>query len=83
MYARVGLLCVCVPGMDPCAAVIMGANIGTSVTNTIVSLGQMNHLGEFTRAFAGATVRTEGGREGGSVMEWDRVHLPSWPTKDV
>mmetsp|Transcript_4215 Transcript_4215/g.10943 ORF Transcript_4215/g.10943 Transcript_4215/m.10943 type:complete len:462 (-) Transcript_4215:3365-4750(-) len=40
----------------PAIPVIMGANIGTSVTNTIVSLGQMNHLGEFKRAFAGATV---------------------------
>lgn len=34
----------------------MGANIGTSVTNTIVALGQMSDKGEFRRAFAGATV---------------------------
>uniref|UniRef100_A0A0B7BCE4 Sodium-dependent phosphate transport protein 2B n=1 Tax=Arion vulgaris TaxID=1028688 RepID=A0A0B7BCE4_9EUPU len=36
--------------------ITMGANIGTSVTNTIVALGQMNDKGEFRRAFAGATV---------------------------
>ena len=36
--------------------VIMGANIGTSVTNTIVSHGHMNNMEEFKRAFAGSTV---------------------------
>ena len=36
--------------------IIMGANIGTSVTNTIVSLGQVGDKDEFRRAFAGATV---------------------------
>merc|ERR1719183_81278 len=35
---------------------IMGANIGTSVTNTIVSLGHMQNKDEYRRAFAGATV---------------------------
>lgn len=35
---------------------IMGANIGTSVTNTIVSLGSMGSKDEYRRAFAGATV---------------------------
>jgi sodium-dependent phosphate cotransporter len=35
---------------------IMGANIGTSVTNTIVSIGQMGDKNEYRRAFAGATV---------------------------
>ena len=34
----------------------MGANIGTSVTNTIVSMGQIHDRDEFRRAFAGATV---------------------------
>lgn len=34
----------------------MGANIGTSVTNTIVSLGQITNKNDFRRAFAGATV---------------------------
>lgn len=36
--------------------IIMGANIGTSVTNTIVSLGQITNKDDFRRAFAGATV---------------------------
>lgn len=36
--------------------VIMGANIGTSVTNTIVALGQVTDADQFERAFAGATV---------------------------
>ncbi len=36
--------------------IIMGANIGTSVTNLIVSLGHIGNKNEFRRAFAGATV---------------------------
>ncbi|XP_048731920.2 sodium-dependent phosphate transport protein 2B-like isoform X2 [Ostrea edulis] len=36
--------------------IVMGANIGTSVTNTIVSLGEITHRNDFRRAFAGATV---------------------------
>ena len=36
--------------------IVMGANIGTSVTNTIVSMGQITDKNEFRRAFAGATV---------------------------
>ncbi len=35
---------------------IMGANIGTTITNTIVSLGHVRHKKEFRRAFAAATV---------------------------
>ena len=35
---------------------VMGANIGTSVTNTIVALNQANDRGAFRMAFAGATV---------------------------
>lgn len=35
---------------------VMGANIGTSVTNTIVSMGQMADGIQLERAFAGATV---------------------------
>ncbi|EED90301.1 sodium phosphate cotransporter, partial [Thalassiosira pseudonana CCMP1335] len=35
---------------------VMGANIGTSVTNTIVSMGQMADGAQLERAFAGATV---------------------------
>ncbi len=34
---------------------IMGANIGTTVTNTIASLAHANQAGEFRRAFAAAT----------------------------
>ncbi len=36
--------------------IIMGANIGTSVTNTVVSLAHVTRREEFQRAFAGATV---------------------------
>jgi sodium-dependent phosphate cotransporter len=35
---------------------IMGANIGTTITNTIVSLGHARHKDEFRRAFAAATI---------------------------
>lgn len=36
--------------------VIMGANIGTTVTNTIVSMGHITRKDEFRRAMTGATV---------------------------
>jgi sodium-dependent phosphate cotransporter len=36
--------------------IIMGANMGTTVTNTIVALGSMGRRSEFMRAFAGATM---------------------------
>ncbi|WP_315857245.1 Na/Pi symporter [Rhodopirellula halodulae] len=35
---------------------VMGANIGTSITNTIVSLGHVREKKEFARAFSAATV---------------------------
>jgi sodium-dependent phosphate cotransporter len=35
--------------------IIMGANIGTTVTNILVSLGHVHRRKEFERAFAGAT----------------------------
>jgi sodium-dependent phosphate cotransporter len=35
---------------------VMGANIGTTVTNTIVAIGQMGDGDQLERAFAGATV---------------------------
>ena len=35
---------------------VMGANIGTSVTNTIVAMGQIGDSDQLERAFAGATV---------------------------
>ncbi|XP_057297475.1 sodium-dependent phosphate transport protein 2B-like isoform X2 [Hydractinia symbiolongicarpus] len=40
----------------PAIPIIMGANIGTSVTNTIVAFGQIADKDQFRRAFAGATV---------------------------
>lgn len=36
--------------------VVMGANIGTSVTNTLVSLGHLTRTREFYRAFSASTV---------------------------
>ncbi len=36
--------------------IIMGANIGTSITNTIVALGHIDNQDEFKRAFTGALV---------------------------
>lgn len=36
--------------------IVMGANIGTSITNTLVSLGHMGDHEEFRRAFAAATI---------------------------
>ncbi|MFG6667546.1 Na/Pi symporter [Halomonas sp. HNIBRBA4712] len=35
---------------------VMGANVGTTVTNTLVSLGHVRNKDEFRRAFAAATV---------------------------
>lgn len=45
-------------GLDVQAAIymVMGSNIGTSVTNTLVAMGQMGNGDELERAFAGATV---------------------------
>ncbi|GAB1600811.1 sodium-dependent phosphate transport protein 2A-like [Argonauta hians] len=42
--------------VQPAISIIMGANIGTSVTNTIVSLAQYGNRDEFRRAFSAATV---------------------------
>jgi sodium-dependent phosphate cotransporter len=35
---------------------VMGANMGTTITNTIVSLGHVRRGEEFRRAFAAATI---------------------------
>jgi len=51
----VGLVAANVP-VKTAIPMIMGANIGTSVTNTIVSFTQMQDRDEFRRAFACATV---------------------------
>jgi len=58
----VGLVAAGVFGGDPETAlklaipIIMGANIGTSVTNTIVSLGHVANRAEFQRAYGAAVV---------------------------
>ncbi len=49
----VGAGALSVPNAIP---IIMGANIGTSVTNTLVSLGHITRKEEFKRAFAASTV---------------------------
>jgi len=51
----VGLVSANVP-VRTAIPMILGANIGTSVTNTIVSFTQMQNRDEFRRAFACATV---------------------------
>ena len=45
-------------GLDLVTAIpiVMGANVGTSVTNTLVSMGHITRPTEFRRAIAGATV---------------------------
>jgi sodium-dependent phosphate cotransporter len=42
--------------IDLAIPIVMGANIGTTTTNTLVSLGHVARLGEFERAFAASTV---------------------------
>ena len=51
----VGLVATDVP-VHTAIPMIMGSNIGTSVTNTIVSFTQISNRDEFKRAFAAATV---------------------------
>ncbi|PKU32113.1 sodium-dependent phosphate transport protein 2b [Limosa lapponica baueri] len=50
------LFCFLVLTVRSAIPIIMGANIGTSVTNTIVALMQAGDRNEFRRAFAGATI---------------------------
>lgn len=50
----VGLVSAGAIPVEAAVPIVMGANIGTSVTNLIVSLGHMGHRVEFRRAFAGA-----------------------------
>lgn len=52
----VGLVASGALGIDQAVPMIMGANIGTTVTNTLVSLGHVRQSAEFKRAFAAATV---------------------------
>ncbi len=52
----VGLVASGALGVDTAVPMVMGANIGTTVTNTLVSLGSVRQSAEFRRAFAAATV---------------------------
>jgi sodium-dependent phosphate cotransporter len=52
----VGLVGGGVLDMANAIPIIMGANVGTSVTNTLASLGQINRSAEFRRSFSVAIV---------------------------
>ncbi|MFN3214906.1 MAG: Na/Pi symporter [Acidimicrobiales bacterium] len=52
----VGLVAAGAVGVDDAVPMIMGANIGTTVTGTLISLGHIRQSAEFRRAFATATV---------------------------
>jgi len=52
----VGLVAGGVISLENSIPIIMGANIGTTVTNTLVSLGHVGRKAEFKRAFAAGIV---------------------------
>lgn len=52
----VGLVGAGVLGVEAAVPMVMGANIGTTVTNTLASLGHVRHGAYFQRAFAAATI---------------------------
>jgi len=52
----VGMVASGVLGISNAIPIIMGANIGTTVTNTMVSIGHITRREEFRRAVAGSTV---------------------------
>ena len=52
----VGLVGAGTLSVDSAVPMIMGANIGTTVTNTLASMGYLRHSREFRLAFAGATM---------------------------
>ncbi|MDH3216788.1 MAG: Na/Pi symporter [Candidatus Krumholzibacteria bacterium] len=52
----VGLVAGGVLDVTHAVPIVLGANIGTSVTNTLVSVGHISRPEEFRRAFAAATV---------------------------
>ena len=54
--AVVTLVASGVIAFDSAIYMVMGANVGTTVTNTIVSLGHVRQTREYRRAFAAATV---------------------------
>lgn len=52
----VGLVASGAVGVDAAVPMIMGANLGTTVTSTLVALGHVRQTTEFRRALAAATV---------------------------
>lgn len=52
----VGLVASGAIGIGVAIPIVMGANIGTTMTNTIVSMGHVTRSREFERAFAASTV---------------------------
>ena len=52
----VGLVGAGLLGIEDAVPMVMGANIGTTVTNTLASLGHLRRQAEFRLAFAAATV---------------------------
>lgn len=52
----VGLVAAGAIGVETAVPMVMGANIGTSVTNTVASVGSIRRPLEFQRALAAATV---------------------------
>lgn len=54
--ALVGLVAAGVLPLESAVFMVMGANIGTTVTNTLASLGHLRQGAYFQRAFAAATV---------------------------
>ncbi len=52
----VGLVASKALGVEDAVPMVMGANIGTTVTNTLVSMGHVRQSNEFKRALAAATV---------------------------
>lgn len=52
----VGLVGAGTLSVESAVPMIMGANIGTTVTNTLASMAYLRHSSEFRRAFAGATI---------------------------
>jgi hypothetical protein len=52
----VGLVGAGTLGLPEAVPMIMGANIGTTVTNTLAALGNIRRSEEFRRGFAGATM---------------------------
>lgn len=52
----VGMVASGVINITNAIPIVMGANIGTTVTNTIVALGHITRREEFKRAFTGSTI---------------------------